>query len=223
MSHNSITLPLPLPLPLPLALEPWIALNVEFGVLLCIRAGCRCALSPRALSRHLHRKHQANIQVRKQVDDYVQLFIQTHDYDSATVPLPLAGLAPQPIVQIVDGFKCQDCEYKTRSRDAVRKHANQQHNKKRAQDEHVFRAVRLQSWFGEKRERYWIVDESQGAGQGTSSIAVSVPRERSGRGGDSGSGGECDGESEAGDRDAAIKARVAEWSEEVKERRLLLS
>jgi hypothetical protein len=52
--------------PLPLALGSWIALNVEFGVLLCARSGCDCVVSPGALSRHLYRKHQANIQVRWQ-------------------------------------------------------------------------------------------------------------------------------------------------------------
>ena len=219
MSHDSTTLPLPVPL----LLQPWIALNLEFGVLLCIRSGCNYAATPGYISRHLHEKHQANIQVRKQVDQYIQQFLlQQQDYSPQTVPLPPDRSRPQPILPVLDGFQCQDCEYKTRNRKAVREHANKQHNKKRAQDEHVFRVVRLQSWFGEKRERYWVVDESQGTGQGTST-AVSVSRERSARVSGSGSGSGGEGESEGGDRDAAIKARVAEWSEEVKERRLLLS
>jgi hypothetical protein len=43
----------------------------------------------------------------------------------------------------------------------MRKHGNKVHNKKRVPNEDIFQAVRLQSWFGEKRERYWAVDESQ--------------------------------------------------------------
>ena len=42
----------------------------------------------------------------------------------------------------------------------IQKHANQAHGQKRAAADELFRLARLQSWFGEKRERYWIVDES---------------------------------------------------------------
>ena len=39
------------------------------------------------------------------------------------------------------------------------------HNKNGMADEDRFKAARLQSWFGPKRERYWVVDESQQAVQ----------------------------------------------------------
>jgi hypothetical protein len=116
------------------------------------------ALKPTAISRHLGDKHKTPIELRKQVDQYVKEFPFT--YDHATIPLPINGLAPQPIIPIVDGFACQDCPYKTPSRDANEKHGNKAHSKKRVADEELFHSVRLQSWFGEKRERYWVVGES---------------------------------------------------------------
>lgn len=80
------------------------------------------------------------------------------------MPLPVDGSAPQPITPIVDGFACRECPYKTRDRSNIRKHANRTHNKNRVADEDICQVVRLQSWFGEKREQYWVVDESQLAG-----------------------------------------------------------
>jgi len=43
----------------------------------------------------------------------------------------------------------------------IRQHSNKAHNKKRVADKDLFKAVQLQSWFGEKRERYWVVDDSK--------------------------------------------------------------
>lgn len=43
--------------PLPPTLEPWIALNVEFSILLCVGNSCRCAVSPRVISDYLRRKY----------------------------------------------------------------------------------------------------------------------------------------------------------------------
>ena len=43
----------------------------------------------------------------------------------------------------------------------MRKHVNKIHNKKGAVDEDILKVVRLQSWFGEKWERYWVVDKGQ--------------------------------------------------------------
>jgi hypothetical protein len=107
----------------------------------------------------LDNKHKTPIALRKQVDEYVKEFPFTYDYTD--VRLPDDGSAPQPIIPIVDGFICQECPFKTRDRSNIRKHGNQLHNKKNVADEDILRAVRLQSWFGERRERYWVVDEGQ--------------------------------------------------------------
>jgi hypothetical protein len=41
----------------------------------------------------------------------------------------------------------------------MRNHGNRAHNKKKVPNEDIFQPAQLQSWFGEKRERYWVVDE----------------------------------------------------------------
>jgi len=73
-------------------------------------------------------------------------------------------LAPQPTVEVVDGFLCRYCDYKTQDRSNMKKHGNKAHGKQRAKDEELFRAVRLQSWFQDSRQRYWVVDERGGRG-----------------------------------------------------------
>ena len=75
--------------------------------------------------------------------------------------MPINGLALQPIIQVVDGFKCKDCLYITQDCSNIKKHRNKAHEKKRVADEDLFNPVRLQSWFWEGKERYWIVDESK--------------------------------------------------------------
>jgi hypothetical protein len=67
----------------------------------------------------------------------------------------------QPIIPIVNKFVCQEYTFKSTNQDAIRKHVNKIYNKKRAVDKDILKVVRLQSWFGEKREQYWVVDESQ--------------------------------------------------------------
>jgi hypothetical protein len=124
------------------------------------------------------------------------------------VRLPLDGSKPQPILLVLDGFQCQECAYKTRNRKAVREHANKQHNKKRVKDEYVFRAVRLQSWFGEKRERYWVVDESRSNDEAEATVSGTARDSGSGSGSESGRRSES--ENEIRDKDAVIKGKVAE-------------
>jgi hypothetical protein len=99
---------------------------------------------------------------------------------------------PQPVLLIINGFQCQDCDFKTQNRQAARKHSNKKHGKKRLKDEELFRAVQLQTWFREKRARYWVVDATR--------QSRDVNNGSSGSGSDSRSGS-----------DAAIKAEVAEW------------
>jgi hypothetical protein len=136
--------------PIPQALAYLIILNVEYGVLICIGNGCAHTLKPTAISRHLDIKHKTPIALHKQVDQYVAEFPFTYDHTS--VPILRDGLAPQPIIPIVDGFVCRDCPGKSVSRSGIRKHANQAHGKKRVADDVMFQAARLQSWFGKKRE-----------------------------------------------------------------------
>lgn len=145
-----------------------MALNVAHGILICVASpSCRCAQKPSALARHLGDKHKVAIELRRQVEQYVQAFPH-RSYDHASVGLPRDGSRPQPILPVLDGFACRDCTtFKTRSREVARQHSNQVHKKKRVADDELFQAVRLQSWFGERRERYWVVvDNGNGNGNG---------------------------------------------------------
>ena len=47
----------------------------------------------------------------------------------AGVELPVDGLAPQPIVPVIDGFSCRLCRFLTIYQFVVRKHANRKHSK----------------------------------------------------------------------------------------------
>jgi hypothetical protein len=145
--------------PIPQELSDLVVLNVEYSVLICRSEKCQYALKPTAISRHLGDKHNTPIALRKQVDQYVKVFPFTYDY--ATIPLPQDGSAPQPIIPIVDGFVCRDCPVKSQNRRVMRQHANKDHDKKWVADKDMFKVVQLQSWFGEKRERYWVVDENR--------------------------------------------------------------
>jgi hypothetical protein len=40
-------------------------------------------------------------------------------------------------------------------------HGNKEHKQLRVADHKLFKEVRLQSWFQDNRQRYWVVDESQ--------------------------------------------------------------
>ena len=186
----------PVPLPVPPALQPWIALDVGFEVLLCVRPECRYAVSPRLLSQHLRQKHKANTQLQREVTRYTQQFLMVYsDYDFRTVPLPLRGGLPVPILPVLSGFQCIYCSFTTQSRSSIRKHANQEHHQKGLKDEEICRKVQLQTWFEERRARYWVVDAS-----GESRDV------NNGQGSGSGSDDE-----ESRDAGAAIKAEIEEW------------
>jgi hypothetical protein len=143
--------------PVPKVLDHIVGLNVEFGVLICLQ--CKYAVSPTAISRHLGDKHKTPIELRKELNKYVQEF--PFQYDHTNVRLPSNGLAPQPIIPVLDGNLCKDCPYMTQSRVAIKQHGNRTHNKKRVPDEDLYQVVQLQSWFDDRRAQYWIVDQSK--------------------------------------------------------------
>src|SRR5271165_3171176 len=148
-----------LPLPLPEALRQWITFNAEFYVFLCYTTGCQHALAPGSISRHLRDKHQVKTEVQKQADQYIEQWQWQYDFQS--VPLPLDRSLPQPVLPVFNGFQCNDCNFKTQSRKVIRKHGNKEHNKKRVKDKEIFHAVQLQTWFTEKKARYWVVDATR--------------------------------------------------------------
>jgi len=181
---------LQLPLPLPEALRAWLVVNPIFHVIIC--TSCQQALQPEGVSNHLTRKHHVCRKSRQQLAEYLQQWQWPYDFRS--VPLPLDGSQPQPDLLLLSGFQCRDCIFKTTNRSNIRKHSNTKHNKKRLKDEELFQAVQLQTWFIEKRARYWVVDATRQSGVNNESRDVN-------NGSSSGSG----------DASAAIRAEIAEW------------
>jgi superfamily II DNA helicase RecQ len=148
----------------------------------------------------LRRKHKANIQLRQQVNDYVQQFLLTcSDYNFRTVPVLLGGGLPLPFLPVLDGYQCQECCFKTQSRSNIRRHANKEHNQKHAKDNVICKAVRLQTWFREGKEVYWVVNETRQSDVNNESRDVNKSSD-----GGSGSGRDDPG--------ATIKAEIAEWT-----------
>jgi hypothetical protein len=47
----------------------------------------------------------------------------------------------------------------------MKKHGNKAHDKKSVADDKLFKGVKLQSWFGDGEERYWVLNEGQQAQQ----------------------------------------------------------
>ena len=66
-------------LPLPEAARPWLVLNLEHHVIICYRVGCQHAISPRMVSRHLRDKHQVQIDIRKQIQLYLEQWQWLYD------------------------------------------------------------------------------------------------------------------------------------------------
>lgn len=203
-----------LPLPLPEVLRPWLTINIEYHVLICHAASCQRALSPGAISRHLRDQHNVSPAVRYQYEQFLQQW--QWPYDTQSIRLPPAQSAPQPVIPVHDGFQCQDCHFLSTNRKAVREHVNKKHQKKRLKDEQIFTTVRLQTWFREKRERYWVIDEQAvarvyQAREGQEERRGS--RRSSSGSGSSGSGSGSDSESSSGNHDpgVSIKAEVQEW------------
>jgi hypothetical protein len=121
-------------------------------VLVCIGNRCRKAVSAKGFVEHLRKIHKEEPRIRRKVQEYVEGF--PYNYDYSNIQLPKDGSAPQPIIPIVDGFRCKECSFVTQSRDAMKKHGNKVHNKKRVPDDELFQAARLQSWFRDGKERY---------------------------------------------------------------------
>ena len=148
----------------PAPLAHLIAVNSEFAVLLCGTTRCRRAQTVKGIEEHLRSFHREKPAVRKEAGEFARRLARldvrfSRDYKG--VELPVDGLAPQPIVPVIDGFSCCLCRFLTISRSVVKKHANQVHSKKGEEDERIFARVKLQSWYGAKRERYWVVNDSR--------------------------------------------------------------
>ena len=159
-----------------------------------------------------------------------------YEYNYKTIVVPIDGNAPQPVIPIVDGFQCRHCQFNSQNRKAMKEHGNKQHAMKRVEDDALFQAVRLQTWFRDGKERYWVVDESKQAAQASqlgmcftaifTGIILTHTAARDVGEESSESEEEPDQASHSGDDDAdpfgPIKDEIEQWKEEAKERRLTL-
>jgi superfamily II DNA helicase RecQ len=143
--------------PIPLLIEHLVALNTDFQVLVCLYDECQHAVSPGALVRHFYLQHKTSIHLRKALEQYIHEFPSSYDY--TTVQLPQDGSSPQPHLEVLTGYACRACKFKSQNRRTIRQHINKEHGKQRERDEAIFRVVRLQTWFKGKKERYWEVNE----------------------------------------------------------------
>ncbi|KAH8797256.1 hypothetical protein F5884DRAFT_753949 [Xylogone sp. PMI_703] len=159
--------------PIPEVWSDIVHLNVKYKVLLCLSDRCNKAVSARGLVEHIRRYHDVKPAIRRQIERYTKEF--KHDYNYATIPIPENGLAPQPIIPIVDGYQCRECSYITQSDQYIRRHANKDHEKKRTTIDEICTRVRLQTWFRDGKERYWVVDESKQADEEYQRRQITVP------------------------------------------------
>jgi hypothetical protein len=129
--------------PIPKVLIYLITLNVKYNVLIYIQY--KFVLKLTAILQHFSNRHKTAIKLRKQIDEYIKKFPFSYDY--TIVILPLNKSASQPVITVLKGHLCQAYLYKTQSRDAIKKHRNKEHSKKRVADKELYKIVQLQSWF----------------------------------------------------------------------------
>jgi hypothetical protein len=203
----------------PQALSQLMHVNVEYRVLICIGNGCGKAVRPTGFLEHIRKKeHPITKEIRKQIQEYVRAF--PYNYDHSTIELPIDGLALQPVILVVDGFQCRKCSFRSQNRKAIKVHGNQEHLLKRIADDELFQPIRMQSWFREGKERYWVVDENVQAEQAQRARRAIVR--------DAGEESEESEESEAPSNneigqdeiDDQIVQEIENWKAEAQERRL---
>ncbi len=132
---------------IPTSLAQVIAMNSEYAVLLCAKSQCRRAQTVKGIEEHLRSFHHEKPAIRKEAGEFGRRLARQdvrflEDY--TVVNLPANGLAPQPVVPVVDGFSFRLCRFLTVSRFMVRKHVNKKHSVRGKEDEHIVARVRLQ-------------------------------------------------------------------------------
>jgi len=59
---------------IPVTLEGLVSLNPEYQILICPNDECRKAVESKALSEHLFRIHKTKLELRRQVESYIEEF-----------------------------------------------------------------------------------------------------------------------------------------------------
>jgi hypothetical protein len=134
------------------------------------------------------------------------------------------GVRPSQFLLVLEALLCKHCRSISISRVWLREHGNKVHKLRREKDEDLFTRVRVQSWFRDRRERYWVVDDAAEARPATA-VAQGVAQDDGGllSGDDGGRGGSRDSSGKDGNEvEDQIAQEMQNWTEEVKERRLKL-
>ena len=137
-------------------------------------------------------------------------------YDHGSIPLLRDRSAPQPILPVLDVFACREWAYKTRNRANIPMHANQVHNKKRIADTEICQGVRLRSWFGERRERYWVVVDKNS--QRSTDDEQALSDNKSNANSSSSSGSSSSSSQSSIDNDNPIVQGIEQWKHKTQER-----
>jgi hypothetical protein len=101
----------------------------------------------------------------------------------------------------------------------MKKHGNRVHSQQRVADEELYEVVKLQSWFDDRRARYWVVDEAKGQEQECQARRArmrDVGEETSDQSDDQ------DDDENQEDVDDQIVQDIEKWKTEAQERRLRL-
>jgi hypothetical protein len=120
-------------------------------------------------------RHTTTKENRKQIQEYRRGFPSNYNY--STIELPADGLALQPVIPVVDRFEyCKYCiaqddvlyqeriyihVFCSQSCKAIKVYRNKAYLLKRVADDELFQSVRIQTWFREGKEQYWVVDKSK--------------------------------------------------------------
>ena len=121
---------------IPRSVAHLIALNDEYGVLLCQSDCCRYALTVNGLGEHLRKSHLQMLAVRREANEFAQALarqdarFQHFQRGHTGVELPIDGSEPQPTLRVADGFRCLFCRFLTISRAKVRAYSNKKPSKK---------------------------------------------------------------------------------------------
>ncbi|OAF55127.1 hypothetical protein VC83_08395 [Pseudogymnoascus destructans] len=101
----------------------------------------------------------------------------------------------------------------------MKDHGRNKHSMKRVDDNQLFQAVRLQTWFRDGKERYWVVDESRQAEgmQATHQLIRDVGEQSSDDVSE-----EEQASNQEGDAEDQIIRDIEQWKEAAQERRLTL-
>jgi hypothetical protein len=92
-----------------------------------------------AIPQHFSNRHKTAIKLQKQINKYIKEFLFLYNY--TTVILPLDKSASQPVIAMLKRHLCQACLYKTQSRDAIKKHKNKEHSKKKIANKELYKVV----------------------------------------------------------------------------------